>query len=154
MLDVADLVRHDGVEFTLVEALQKAAGQPHAGVAAVVAEREGVGHAVVHDAEPNQRDAGLLAAPGHDGPDGVVDGVPVAVGRQRDEGCGDEPLQQGRVDGVLQTDYQQGEDQRHPDRHAHGHQHATSDDEDRPQRHQGEQRSPQHVTRHVGPLLL
>ena len=108
-----DLVADDGVEFPLVEPFHQAPGHPHAGVAGCAAEGEGVGVPVVDDAEPDEGDAGLPAAAGDDLPDGMVGVVALAVVGNRYSRY--EPLDEPRVDGVLQQHHEHGERHREPD---------------------------------------
>ena len=114
VLDVTDLVADHGVELPLVEPLQQAAGDPHPGVGPVVAEGEGVGHAVVDDAELDEGYPGVPAAAGHDFADRVFG--PVAGAVVVDDAGRHHPLDDPRVDGVLEQDQADGEEGRKPQR--------------------------------------
>jgi hypothetical protein len=118
VLDVADFVGDDGVEFGFVEPLDEAPGDEHTGVAGRAAEGEGVGGAVIDDGQFHERDPGLLAAPGHALAHRVLEGVALAV--VADDHGRHQPLDDERVDGVLNEDHDDRQHDREPHRETDG----------------------------------
>ena len=141
-------MRHHGVELALVQPLEESSGDPDAGVAAVVAERERIRCAVVDDAEVHERDSCLPAPPGDDGPQGVVGLVAAPVGGGRDPRRRDQPLHEQGIEHVLHGDQDDRYDRRDPDRHAEGNDDASGDHQDRTEGQQRKQRATQNVAGH------
>ena len=107
-------MRDDCVELVGVEALEQTAGDPHAGVPRRVAEGEGIGRAVVHDAQLHQWNTGLAAPLGDQLTDHVVGEI--AAAGPVDHGRRDQPLDDPGVDGELDADHDDGEGDREPHR--------------------------------------